>query len=112
MLEHQALTEKIIGVAIIVHKSLGPGFIEWIYENALVIELRKRRLKVHRQTEIPVKYDGFEVGKHRLDLLVEDIIVVELKAIKNLEDIHWKYAALSQNKILSSPVKSEINIFS
>ena len=89
MLEHQTLTEKIIGAAILVHKTLGPGYIESIYENALVIELRKRGLKVHQQVEIPVKYDGFEVGKHRLDLLVEDIIVVELKAIKNLEDIHF-----------------------
>ena len=89
MLEHQALTEKIIGAAILVHKTLGPGFIESIYENALVFELRKRGLEVKQQVEIPVKYDGVEVGKHRLDLLVEDIIVVELKAIKNLDDIHF-----------------------
>jgi GxxExxY protein len=89
MLEHQALTEKIIGAAILVHKTPGPGFIESIYENALVFELRKRGLEVKQQVEIPVKYDGIEVGKHRLDLLVEDIIVVELKAIKNLDDIHF-----------------------
>ena len=89
MLEHQALTEKIIGAAILVHKTPGPGFIESIYENALVFELRKRGLEVKQQVEIPVKYDGVEVGKHRLDLLVEDIIVVELKAIKNLDDIHF-----------------------
>jgi GxxExxY protein len=89
MLEHQEITEKIIGAAIEIHKTLGPGFIESIYENALIIELRKRKLKVQQQLEIPVKYDGIEVGKHRLDLLVEDIIVVELKAIKNLDDIHF-----------------------
>lgn len=92
MLEHKMLTERIIGAAIAVHKKLGPGFIESIYENALVIELRKLGLKVLQQVEIPVKYDGEEVGKHRLDLFIEDTIIVELKAIKNLEDIHFAIA--------------------
>ena len=89
MLEHHELTDKIIGAAIEVHKQLGPGFIESIYEKALIHELRKRGLKVEQQIEISVQYDGIEVGKHRLDLFVEGIIVVELKAIKNLEDIHF-----------------------
>mgnify|MGYP006446403143 CR=1 FL=1 len=89
MLEHKMLTEKIIGAAIEVHKRLGPGFIESIYENAFILELRKSGLKVLQQVEIPVKYDGEEVGKHRLDLFIEDTIVVELKAIKNLDDIHF-----------------------
>jgi GxxExxY protein len=89
MLEHKMLTEKIIGAAIEVHKRLGPGFIESIYENAFILELRKSGLKVLQQVEIPVKYDGEEVGKHRLDLFIEDTIVVELKAIKNIEGIHF-----------------------
>ena len=72
-LEYEALTGKIIGAAIEVHRRLGPGFIESIYENALVMELRKRGLKVERQLEVPIKYDGAEVGRHRLDLFVEDI---------------------------------------
>ena len=88
-LEYEALTGKIIAAAIEVHRRLGPGFIESIYENALVMELHKRGLKVERQLEVPVKYDGVEVGRHRLDLFVEDTIVVELKGIKNLEDIHF-----------------------
>jgi len=88
-LEHEELTDGIIGAAIEVHRRLGPGFIESIYENALVVELRKRGLKVEQQIELAVQYDGVEVGKHRLDLLVEDAIVVELKAIKDLEDIHF-----------------------
>ena len=88
-LEYEALTGKIIGAAIEVHRRLGPGFIESIYENALVMELRKRGLKVERQLEVPIKYDGAEVGRHRLDLFVEDTIVVELKAIKNLQDVHF-----------------------
>lgn len=88
-LKHKELTEQIISAAIEVHKRLGPGFIESIYENALVIEIRKRELKVEKQREVLIEYDGIEVGKHRLDLIVNDIIVVELKAIKNIEDIHF-----------------------
>ena len=88
-LEHEKLTEKIIGCAIEVHKRLGPGFLETIYENAFVLELRKRKLQVEQQREVIVKYDGVEIGRHRLDLIVADTIVVELKAVKNIEDIHF-----------------------
>jgi len=88
-LDYEGLTGQIIGAAIEVHKQLGPGFIESIYENALVIELHKRHLCVEQQREVPVYYDGIEVGKHRLDLFIEDTIVVGLKAIKNLEDVHF-----------------------
>ena len=73
-LEHEELTERIIGAAIEVHKRLGPGFLESIYEDALVVELRKRGLNVEPQVEISIRYDDFEVGKHRLDLLVEKTI--------------------------------------
>ena len=89
VLEHAELTGKIIGAAIEVHRRLGPGFLESIYENALVIELRKCGLKVEQQVEVVVKYDGMEVGTHRLDLFVEGKIVVELKAIKEVEDVHF-----------------------
>jgi len=88
-LPHKKLTEEIIGAAIEVHRHLGPGFIESIYENALVIELRRRGLKVSQQLEISVRYTGIEVGQHRLDLLVENFIVVELKVVKYIEDIHF-----------------------
>jgi GxxExxY protein len=89
-LEHEELTGKIIGGAIEVHRQLGPGFIESIYENALVYELKKRGLKLDQQLDAPIVYDGtYEVGKHRLDLLVEDEIVVDLKAISELLDIHF-----------------------
>ena len=89
-LEFEELTGKIIGAAIEVHRQLGPGFIESIYENALVYELRKRGLKVEQQLEAPVFYDGdVEVGKHRLDLLVDGEIVVDLKAISELQDVHF-----------------------
>ncbi len=88
-LEHKELTEKIIGAAIQVHKQLGPGFIESIYEKALIIEFRKRGIEVKEQQEVIVKYDDIEVGRHRLDLFVEEAIVIELKAIKDIEDIHF-----------------------
>ena len=87
-LELEELTGKIIGAAIEVHRQLGPGFIESIYENALVYELGRRGLKVQQQLEVPIHYDGrIEVGKHRLDLLVEDEIVVDLKASAN----YWMF---------------------
>lgn len=89
-LELQGLTGRIIGAAIEVHRQLGPGFMESIYENALVHELHKRGLKVEQQLEMPVIYDRkVEVGKHRLDLLVENEVVVDLKAISELLDIHF-----------------------
>ena len=84
-LEHEDLTDKIIGCAIEVHKKLGPGFLESIYENAFVIELHKQNLQVEKQREVVVKYDGAEVGRHRLDLIVNDTIVVELKLLKILK---------------------------
>ena len=88
-LEHEELTNKIIGCAIEVHKKLLPGFIESIYENAFITELQKKGLPFERQKEVVIQYDGVEVGKHRLDLIVADTIVVELKAIRNIEDIHF-----------------------
>ena len=88
-LEFADLTEKIIGAAIEVHRKLGPGFLESVYENALVIELRRRGLKLEQQKEILIRFDGVEIGKHRLDLFIEDEIVVDLKTVKNFDDVHF-----------------------
>jgi GxxExxY protein len=88
-LEHEELTGAILAAAVSVHRALGPGFIEAIYEKALVIELRRRGLKVLQQVEIEVSYEGIVVGTHRLDLIIEDTIILELKAIKTFEDIHF-----------------------
>jgi len=88
-LEQETLTGTIIGAAIEVHRQLGPGFLESIYETALVYELRKRGLDVKQQQEVPIIYDGQVVGIHRLDLFVENEIVVELKTITDYEDIHF-----------------------
>ena len=88
-LEHQDLTGRIIGAAIEVHRALGPGFLESIYENALAIELRQRDIPFQLQLSVPVLYRGAEVGMHRLDLFVSNLIVVELKTTKHLSDIDF-----------------------
>src|SRR5215470_16838786 len=89
-LEHERLTGEIIGAAIEVHRQLGPGFLESIYENALVYELRKRGHHVEQQLEISVIYDcDVEVGKHKVDLFVDGEIVVDLKAVRAVLDIHF-----------------------
>jgi len=88
-LAHAELTEKIIGAAIKVHRALGPGFLESIYENALVIELKAIGLKVNQQRLLRVSYEGHVVGEHRVDLLVEDLILIENKTVRGFEDIHF-----------------------
>ena len=88
-MEHKELTERIIGAAIEVHRALGPGYIESAYEEALCIELRCRSIQFERQKKLSVFYRGENVAEHRLDLLVESLIVVELKAISALENIHF-----------------------
>lgn len=82
-------TGRVIGAAIEVHRSLGPGFLERVYENALAVELSRRGIPCVRQVEVPILYQDVEVGTHVLDLLVEDQIVVELEAVRRLEDIHF-----------------------
>lgn len=88
-LELEELTGNIIGAAIEVHKTLGPGFLESIYENALVIELTKLGLHVDQQAPVFIHYRAHEVGQHILDLLVEKTVIVELKMAQNFDDVHF-----------------------
>jgi len=88
-LERGELTERIIGAAIEVHKKLGPGFLESIYENAMAVELSRRHVRFVSQMELVIVYESVEVGRHRADLIVENTIVVELKAITQFSDIHY-----------------------
>ena len=92
MLEQEEITDRIIAAAIEVHKKLGPGLVESIYEAALCVELRKRSIPHARQMLVPVIYDGVEVGQHRLDLFVENEIVVELEAVREVEAVHFAFA--------------------
>ena len=82
------LTKEIIGKAFRVSNTLGPGFMEKVYENALVYELRISGLSVHQQYELNVFYEHVEVGTFFADIVVENKVLVELKAVKDLEDIH------------------------
>jgi len=86
--ELNELTDKIIGAAIEVHKSLGPGFIEKIYEKALKYEFGEKDIKFTNQTEVNVSYKGLDLGKQRIDFLIEDEVIVELKAVSEINDIH------------------------
>jgi GxxExxY protein len=85
----EGLSSQIIEAAICVHRDLGPGFLESVYESAMRVALRHRGIVYQTQHEVTVMFEGEEVGQHRLDLIVENQIVVELKAVKALEDIHF-----------------------
>jgi GxxExxY protein len=82
------LTERIIGCAFKVANILGCGFAEKVYENAMVHELKRAGISVEQQKEITVYYDGVVVGEYLADLMVEGKILVELKAIRSLDDVH------------------------
>lgn len=89
ILKDDELSERVIGAAIEVHRSLGPGFLESFYEEALSIELSARNILFDRQVPFTVFYRDQEIGTHRLDLLIEDRLVVELKTVKEIEPIHF-----------------------
>ena len=82
------ITEKIISSAIEVHSTLGPGLLENIYEEALAYEFELRSIRYEKQKEIGLKYKDRDIGKHRIDFLVEDQVVVELKAVGTMHKIY------------------------
>ncbi|MGQ0816157.1 MAG: GxxExxY protein [Gemmatimonadota bacterium] len=83
------LTEQVISCILCVHHTLGPGFLEIIYRRALVIELTKRGLVAEVEKRIPIYYDGVIVGRHKLDILIEGKIIVELKTVEALCKAHY-----------------------
>jgi GxxExxY protein len=82
------MAHAVIGAAIEVHRQLGPGFLESIYEEALCVELTDREIFFERQKEISVLYKERPIGKHRIDLLIGQSLIVELKTVEALADIH------------------------
>src|SRR5215510_12934700 len=84
-LKYRELTEKIIGCAMKVHRYFGPGFPEIVYQRALMIELKKIGLSVRQEVEKEIIYDGQIIYKRRLDLIVENVVLLELKAIKEVD---------------------------
>ena len=91
-MKYKDITEKIIGSAMKVHSTLGNGFQEVIYQRCLYIEMKDSGLSFIREMEMPVMYNDIEVGTRRVDFLVEDKIMVELKAIIIMEDVHLAQA--------------------
>ena len=90
--KYSELTAKIIGSAMEVHKALGNGFQELIYQRALNIEFRKSNISAVREVEMPIHYKGENIGTRRVDFLIEDKISVEIKSITKLEDVHLAQA--------------------
>lgn len=91
-MEYEDLTRKIIGCAMKVHSTLGNGYQEVIYQRCLALELAKKDIRFRREVRMLILYDGIEVGARRADFLVEDKIMVELKALIALEDVHLAQA--------------------
>ncbi len=91
-MKYEELTHKIIGCAMAVHQVLGNGFQEVIYQRALAIEMREQGLDFEREMEMSIFYRGHEIGTRRVDFFVENKIMVELKAVKQLEDVHLAQA--------------------
>ena len=91
-MKYEEITHKIIGAAMKVHSVLGNGFQEVIYQRALAIEMEKNGLGFKRELEMGIYYDGIDIGTRRVDFFVEDQIMVDLKALIKLEDVHLAQA--------------------
>jgi GxxExxY protein len=86
--ELDRLSYEVIGAAIEVHRALGPGYLESIYEEAMCVELKLRGIAYERQLPVRIAYKGVSIGEHRLDLLIEGKLIVELKTVESLASIH------------------------
>ena len=87
--EFEPLSGRILEAAVAVHKALGPGFLESVYQKAMEVALKHRGLPIEVQKETHIFFEDEEVGLHKMDLIVVGEIIVELKAVKALEDIHY-----------------------
>ncbi len=102
--ELNRISSKVIEAAINVHKELGPGLLESVYQTCLVLELKEMGLEVKSEVPVPIIYKGKKLTQEfRLDLLVDEKVVVELKSVKNIEDVHKKqllsYLLLAQKPL-------------
>lgn len=88
-MKHEELTGRIIAAAIAVHRELGPGFLESVYEEALAFEFDAQGIRYERKKPVSILYRGRVVGEHRLDFLIEELVVVELKAVLRIENIFF-----------------------
>jgi GxxExxY protein len=102
------LTQKIIGCAIEVHRQLGAGLLETLYEEALTVEFELQRLNFQRQVELPVNYKGKFIGRYRLDLLVENTVIVEIKSVERHDPV-FEAQLLTYMKLTGKKVGLLIN---
>ena len=103
------ITYQIRGAIYEVYKALGPGLLESVYEEALTYELQKRGLKVERQKEVPIHYDGQLLSTAlRLDMLVEDKVIIELKSVSEMKDVFYKQT-LTYCKLLNKKLGILVN---
>lgn len=104
------LTEKIIGVAIEVHRELGPGLLESVYQRCLAIALREAGLNVEEERPVPIYFRGQRISDdgYRLDMLVEDTVILELKSVAALTDV-FKKQLLTYLKLTGKPIGLLIN---
>ena len=107
----EVITERILGCAIEVHRTLGPGLLEGTYEAALCVEMEAAGLRFARQLPVPVVYKGKPIGEHRLDLLVEDAVVVEVKAVTKIDPV-FEAQVLTYLKVTGKRVGLLINFHS
>ena len=87
-MDKEVLIKRVLDCAIVVRKALSPGYVEKVYENALMVELLKAGINAKQQVPIDVKYEGHVVGSYFADILVEDCVIVELKAVQELNEAH------------------------
>lgn len=106
--ELDELARRVIGAAIEVHRELGPGFLESVYEEALAVELRLREIPAEQQARVRVFYKGHEAGEARVDFLVGGALVVELKAVESIVPIH-RSQVISYLKALRTPLGLLLN---
>lgn len=111
--DRDPLTYKIIGAAIEVHRRMGAGLLESLYEEAFCVELEHRRLSYERQKHLAVTYRGRDIGHLRLDIVVEDAVLVELKSVKEFAPIHFvqiitylKLTGLTRGLLINFNVKN------
>jgi len=104
-----SITERIIGAAIEVHRGLGPGLLESVYEECLAYELGQSGLRFQRQLQVPIRYKDLSLpGSYRIDLFVENLVVVEIKAVEVVIPVH-EAQILSYMKILDAPAGLLVN---
>ena len=106
--QDDALTERIIGAALRVHRALGPGLLEGLYQKALAVELGRAGLLVARERRVVVRYLDESIGEQRLDLVVDDRVIVELKAVETLAQVH-RAQLLTYLRISGLPIGLLIN---